>query len=151
MSLVANKKYNAEVTDAGVATTKAGLPQPYIKLNVIDDLGQKHHMTYYGSLKSEKSTEWCIKSLINAGFQGGDFDDLNKGKIMFKGDHKFTVTLEYGQNQDGTKSDKLKIQFINGAGLSKFEGAVPKQAATFARIKEQLGVKTQKPSDSGNW
>lgn len=151
MSLVENKKYEAHVTDAGIAD-KDGQPQPYIKLDVIDETGGKHHFPFYFSMKSEKAMEFGAKALFNCGFIGNDFSDLDKPlPTIFDGSKKFTVTLEYGKNANGTMSNKLRVKFINGQGMTKFEGQIPKQTALFAKIKEELGVKTTKPKTSTDW
>jgi hypothetical protein len=138
------KKYPATILDCGVATDqKSGLAQPYVKFEIKNEAGATAPYTWYGSLVSEKSTEFAVKTLVKMGFTGGDFTDLNKGITIFTPGLKLNIELEYGQKADGTKSDKLRIKWVNASSgtLEKFKGTLPSQVGLFSRIKAELGVK----------
>lgn len=148
-------KYDAVITDCGLTQNQNNEAQAFVKFDVSDEAGVKHPFTWFGSMKSEKATEFAVKTLVGAGFTGNDFADLNKGVVAFDGSVKLTVELEHPQDAQGNvKTDKLRIKFINAKGnMTKFTGTVPSQVALFSRIKTELGVKKNKttPATEPGW
>jgi hypothetical protein len=143
------KKYDARITDAGLSTTKAGNTQAFVELSVKGDDGSLHQYTWYGNL-SEKSQEFTASSLIKMGFLGNSFDDIKKGSIMFDGTKDRTVEFDWMQKKNEItgeyeNTDKLKVKWVNlkSSGLTKFDGqtGINNQAALFAKVKAELGVK----------
>lgn len=136
--LVIKKKLDAVITDCGVTETKDGNAQPYVKFDVTDLEGGKHQQTWFANLRTEKSTEFAVKNLVQMGFKGDDFADLSKGTIMFDASVKLTVELEHPEKDGVQDTKKFKIKFINQKGMTKFEGTVPSQKALFTRIKSEV-------------
>lgn len=141
-------KYDAIITDCGLTQNDKNEAQPFIRFDVVDTDGSRHPYTWFGSMKSEKATEFAVKTLVGAGFKGNDFAELNNGLMAFDASVKLTVELEHPQDASGNiKTDKLRIKFINAkGGMTKFTGTVPSQVALFSRIKTELGVKKNKPA-----
>ena len=143
------KKYDAQISDAGLTTTKAGDAQAFVELAVKGDDGSLHQYTWYGHL-GESSQEFTASSLIKMGFLGNSFDDIKKGSIMFDGTKDRTVEFDWMQKKNEItgkyeNTDKLKVKWVNlkSSGLSKFDGqtGINNQAALFERVKSELGVK----------
>lgn len=127
--------YEGKVFDAGMTTSKDGQPMPFMKLELGDD---KTVMTWYGSLKSEKSQEIAVKAALAAGFNGTDWDQFDK--LNFK-PTSFTVTLKEETYEGKTR---LKIAYINPKKETvKFQGQAPKMAAAFAQARQTLGLKKE--------
>lgn len=141
-------KFDAVITDCGLTENQNKEAQAFMKFDVLDSAGGKHQYTWFGNMKSEKATEFTIKTLVGAGFTGNDFTDLNKGLAAFDTSVKLTVELEHPQDSTGNvKTDKFRIKFINAkGGMTKLTGTVPSQVALFSRIKTELGVKKNKPA-----
>lgn len=136
-------KYEAKLVDASLATDKEGNAQPMLSFEVQSE-GNTEKMTWYGSLKSEKSTEFAVKALVTAGYMGNDWEDLKKPfEVMFT-PKDLSITVDLGNN------GKPQIKWINAKTVKAFTGVAPKQAALFAKAKADLGVKAKAPvTDSG--
>jgi len=158
---IVKKKYEAQISDAGLTTTKAGDAQVFVELSVKADDGSLHRHTWYGGLK-EASQEYTAKSLIQMGYLGNGFDDIKKGSIMFDGTKDRTVEFGYGRKKNEITgaweedNSRLSVKWVNlkSSGLTKFDGqtGINNQAALFAKVKAELGVKktttTTKPVPS---
>lgn len=132
-------KYIATVEQAGLVPDKSMNPQPFIQFKTDEGM-----MTWYGSLKSEGSQKMAVKAAVTAGFQGNDWDDFAKGKIMFDG-RKCQIEVVEETYQGKTK---VKVKWVNP--ISSFESmsaaevkAKVSSAALFAESKNKLGNKKE--------
>lgn len=140
--MIGEGKYPAKVIGAGLSNTKGGNAQCFIRFEALADSGPQE-ITWYGSLKTEKSTEFAIKNLVTAGFAGNDFADMEKPIEVVFIPKDLTITIE---NSD---QGKPQVKWINvkGNGPAAFVGAMPKAASLFAKIKDELGVTAKISSD----
>lgn len=157
------KNYEASIMECGLSETKAGNPQAYITFSVKADDGSFHRFSWFGSLV-ENSQEYTAKALVGIGFMGNSFDDLKKGTSMF--DLTKPRTVQFGHQQIKNTitgeyedvPDKLKIKWMNlkSSGLKSFDAntGINNQAALFAKVKSELGVKkttTTKTTTNNDW
>lgn len=156
------KAYEANIMEAGLSEKKDGSPQCYITFSVKSDDGSYHRFSWFGGL-SERSQEFTAKELIKIGFMGNSFDDLKKGTMMFDLTKPRTVEFAHQQTKNEITGewidvpDKLKIKWMNlkSSGLKNFDAntGINNQAALFAKVKSELGVKksTPKPTTNNDW
>lgn len=156
------KKYDATIQDAGLMTTKSNKPMAFVELSVKADDGSLHRQTWFGGL-SESSQEYTASALLKMGFMGNSFDDLKKGVMAFDGTKERTVEFGYrrtknevtGKYEDDTTKIDVKWVNLKSKGINKFDGntGINNQAALFAKVKSELGVKktTPKPSSNNDW
>ncbi|MFN3453464.1 MAG: hypothetical protein ACK41T_00790 [Pseudobdellovibrio sp.] len=137
------KKYDATVSDCGVMDN-GGEPVPYVDFELINEENKQIRQRWFMNLKSEKSTNFAVTTLVKIGFKGNDFNDLKTGVIMFDKSPNITLEFEHPEKNGIPEKDKFKIKYINTKNKTpNFEGTVPSQVALFAKIKSELGIKTK--------
>ncbi|MCA6565829.1 MAG: hypothetical protein IM559_16910 [Pseudanabaena sp. M151S2SP2A07QC] len=129
-------KYIATVKQAGMVPDKNMNPQPFIQFTT-----EEGDITWYGSLKSDKSSEIAVKTAVTAGFTGNDWDDFAKGLTSFDGRK---VQIETAHETDLKGKKRLKVKWVNP--LSSFNSmsaaevkAKVSSSALFAEQKQKVG------------
>lgn len=140
--------YEAIAINSGISATMKGTPQAFMEFEIRQD-GENEYITWFGAL-TEKGAEISVKALVAAGFVGNDFADLEKPFEVVFGPRK--VSIEVVEESFNGKS-VTKVKWVNAIrnGPKKFEGAVPKMAGLFTKVKQEAGMKRTatpaKPAD----
>lgn len=130
-----------EITGVGLHQNDKGEVKPYVRM-MIDFASGPKEMTWFGNLKGStpektaKAVEGTIKTLVEAGFAGDDFEDLTRADVLdvFWNKKELTVSLEDYQG-------KLQVRYINEKKAKKeFTGTAPKFADVFAKTKKDMGI-----------
>jgi hypothetical protein len=133
-------KYTATAVDAGLSSTKNGNPQAFMKFSLTMEDGSTETITWFGGM-TEKAVPHTVKALVNAGFMGNDFADLEKPFVTVFSPKKVQIELE-----DHTYNGKtsLQVKWVNkmSEGPKKYEGQTPRFAAAFAAYKKEAGIKS---------
>lgn len=152
MSL-ADGTYRATPTDAVLSESKEGNPQIAVTFSLIDDPASK--ITWFGSFKSEASTEIALKALRAMGWTGNDLSVFEFGNDM---PHEMAgVAVEIVvETEDYEGKSRTKVKWVNapGGGVAvKNPMSAPAVKSFAARMKAaiaafdaQNGKPTPKPA-----
>lgn len=110
MSRIADGEYIAKIKEAGFRLVKSGKEMAYISISVY--MGEESlALTWYGSLATEKSRAFVLKTFkaINPSIQS--WDDISDGLTLEPGT-EIKATLENKIN-DQTGVEFVAVKFIN--------------------------------------
>lgn len=130
-------KYIAKVENCGVVPDKKDrTPQPFIQFKTETD----ETITWYGSLKNEKATDYAVKAAVTCGFLGSDWDQFNK--LMMAPGQKVQIEVEENDYEGKTyprvkwinalrsfetmSADEIKTKVSSAAKFAQIKSAAPK-------------------------
>jgi hypothetical protein len=95
-------------------------------------------LTWWGSLKSEKSAQYCLSVLKRIGYASDNLLDLMKGRAanLLPVNHKVQIVVENEVNrQTGELLSKVKYINLKPRGGSQFDENILKNYSWLANIK----------------
>jgi hypothetical protein len=144
--------YQAKIVDYGIGHTKAGDPQVMILFEFNGAEGQRHEMTWLGTLKEGKGQEITLKALLTCGMRGNDIDALADGVVsnILDVNSPVNITLQLEPNQEGKQV--LRVKWINAVGGKVFRDKLSRNEAkikmgalnlkgAMAAVRAETGIK----------
>jgi hypothetical protein len=127
--------YDANVSDYGVTETKKGDPMAMIRFQYLDQDGDMHFATWYGTFTHEKSKEISCDVLALCGYSSNNLADLAKGKGsgVLSEHKKVSITLTAEEWEGKTR---IKVKYVNPPGGSGFRSQMTHADA----VKKFAGV-----------
>lgn len=144
MNIMKAGDHEVKVKNYGIFEDKNSNAKPFIEFTN----REKEVITWYGNLTSEKSTEYVIKALLNAGFIGNDFADLAKPN-MFK--DKISVIRVGDHEYDGKTQTRVNAIFgekkeMKSMSADEAAAKITKAQGKFMDLRNKLGM--EQPTSS---
>ena len=115
--------FEAAISDYGVMKSKSGLPMAMIRFQIVDNDGDNHFLTWYGTFKEGKAAEITSEALAVCGMTSNNPADLAKGGgsgvLKDGGIVSITVKMEEWEGKV-----RPKIAYINPPGGAGFRDSM---------------------------
>lgn len=137
MTQIEAGNYQAKIVDYGIGATKSGDPQVMVLFEFSDAEGQRHELTWFGTLKEGKGQEITLKALLTCGMVGNEVENLAEGVLSNVLDVdtpvQIVVEREAGRDQSGSPTAQTypRIKWINRLGGTAFANKLTKHDAKF--------------------